>query len=99
MPDTREDARRQYAKTRAEFEKLEPQDKTTFVVEATFTTLGQAIEETGRQVADVLERVVNFDFGTWREPSSEPDTPNPAAPPSAAQRAPSRRNKASDEDE
>lgn len=49
MPDAREDARKQYAKTRAEFEKLETQDKTAFVVEATFTTLGQAVEETGRQ--------------------------------------------------
>ncbi len=101
MPDAREDARRQYAKTRAEFEKLEPQDKTAFVVEATFTTLGQAIEETGRQFADVLERVVNFefDFGSWREEGSEPDAPNPAEPPSAAHRASSRRKKSGEEEE
>lgn len=98
MPDAREDARRQYAKTRAEFEKLEPQDKTAFVVEATFTTIGQAIEETGRQFADVLERAVNFDFGSWREEGSEPDAPNPAEPPSAARRAPSARKKSDDEE-
>jgi hypothetical protein len=101
MPEDREDARKQYSKTRAEFEKLETQDKTTFVVEATFTTIGQAIEETGRQFADVLERAANFDFdfGSWREEGSEPDAPNPAAPPTAAKRAPSRSKKSSDEDE
>ena len=59
MPDDREDARKQYTKTRDEFEKLNAQDKTAFVVEATFTTIGQAIEETGRQFADVLERVAD----------------------------------------
>lgn len=99
MPDAREDARKQYAKTRAEFEKLETQDKTAFVVEATFTTLGQAVEETGRQFADVLERVANFDFGSWREPGSEPDAPNPAEPPSAAKRAPSPRKQSGDDEE
>ena len=98
MPEARDDARKQYSKTRAEFEKLETQDKTAFVVEATFTTIGQAIEETGRQFADVLERAANFDFGSWREEGSEPDAPNPAAPPTAEKRAPSRRKKSDDED-
>lgn len=99
MPEAREDARKQYSKTRAEFEKLETQDKTAFVLEATFATIGQAIEETGRQFADVLERAANFDFGSWREEGSEPDSPNPAAPPTSAKRAPSRGKKSSEEEE
>lgn len=100
MTDAREDARQQYSKTRAEFEKLGTQDKTAFVLEATFATIGQAIEETGRQVADVLDHVANFDFGSWREPAGEPDTPpapNPAAPPSATKRAPAKPKKDGDE--
>lgn len=87
MPDPREDARTQYSKTRAEFEKLGTQDKTAFVLEATFATLGQAIEDTGRQVADALDHIVNFDFGSWREEGSAPDAPNPAEPPTAKKRA------------
>ena len=84
MPDAREDARKQYSKTRAEFEKLGTQDKTAFVLDATFATIGQAIEDTGRQFADILERVANYDF----DPSHEtaPPTPNPAAPPTAKSR-------------
>lgn len=93
MTDAREDARQQYAKTRAEFEKLGTQDKTAFVLEATFATIGRAIEEAGRQVADVFEHAAHFDFGPWRAPEDEPgapakDAPNPAEPPSAAKRAP-----------
>ncbi|MEP0546209.1 MAG: hypothetical protein ABJF88_04700 [Rhodothermales bacterium] len=99
MPEAREDARKQYSKTRAEFEKLETQDKTAFVLEATFATIGQAIEETGRQFADVLDRAANFDFGSWREEGDESDAPNPAAPPTSDKRAPSRGKKSSEEDE
>ncbi|MEM1044111.1 MAG: hypothetical protein AAGI91_15990 [Bacteroidota bacterium] len=98
MPD-REEARKQYSKTRAEFEKLETQDKTAFVVEATFATLGQAVEDTGRQFADILERVANMNFG--RE--HDPDAPNPAAPPSAkkktAKKRTTTRRKKKDEDD
>ena len=88
MPDAREDARKQYKKTRSEFEKLETQDKTAFVLEATFATIGQAIEETGKHFADAMERAATFDFGSWREEGDEPDDgPNPAAPPTAKKRA------------
>lgn len=102
MTDAREDARQQYSKTRAEFEKLGTQDKTAFVLEATFATIGQAIEETGRQVADVLDHVANFDFGSWREPGDEPsaspeNASNPAEPPSASKRAPAKPTKNDDE--
>jgi hypothetical protein len=87
MPDARKDARKQYKKTRSEFEKLETQDKTAFVLEATFATIGQAIEETGRHFADAMERAATFDFGSWREEGDEPDdAPNPAEPPSAKKR-------------
>jgi len=98
MTDAREETRQQYAKTRAEFEKLGIQDKTAFVLEATFATIGRAIEEAGRQVADAFDHAAHFDFGPWRAPDDESDTPaadapakdgtNPAEPPSAAKRAP-----------
>ncbi len=102
MPDPREDARRQYSKARAEFEKLETQDKTAFVVEATFATLGQAVEDVGRELADALERVANADFDWWDRPSWGTDAatdpaPNPAAPPTAAKR--SARRATSEDDE
>lgn len=102
MTDAREDARQQYSKTRAEFEKLGTQDKTAFVLEAVFTTVGQAIEETGRQVADVFDHVAHFDFGTWRESGDEPNAPaegapNPAEPPSATKRASARPKRDGDE--
>jgi hypothetical protein len=87
MQDARKDARKQYKKTRSEFEKLETQDKTAFVLEATFATIGQAIEETGKHFADAMERAATFDFGSWREEGDEPDdAPNPAEPPSAKKR-------------
>jgi hypothetical protein len=94
MPDAREDARKQYQKTRSEFKKLETQDKTAFVLEATFATIGQAIEETGRHFADAMERAATFDFGSWREEGDEPDDgPNPAEPPSAKKRTTKARTK------
>jgi hypothetical protein len=102
MPDARKDARKQYKKTRSEFEKLETQDKTAFVLEATFATIGQAIEETGRHFADAMERAATFDFGSWREEGDEPDdAPNPAEPPSAKKRATksSAKKKTSEKDE
>lgn len=102
MPDARKDARKQYTKTRSEFEKLETQDKTAFVLEATFATIGQAIEETGRHFADAMERAATFDFGSWREEGDEPDdAPNPAEPPSAKKRATksSAKKKTSEKDE
>lgn len=99
MPETRENAREQYSKTRAEFEKLGTQDKTAFVLEATFATLGQALEDTGRQVADALDHLANFDFGSWREEGSESDAPHPAEPPTAKQRASTPRREKDAEDE
>lgn len=105
MPDPREDARKQYSKTRAEFEKLETQDKTAFVVEATFATIGQAVEDAGRELADVLDRVANYDFDWWDRPSwgsdvaSEADAPNPAEPPTSAKKSTSRRKKTEEDDE
>ncbi len=105
MPDPRrETARAQYFKARAEFEKLETQDKTAFVVEATFATLGQAVEDAGRGLADVLERVASYDFGwgesAWNRPMWGTDAdaggPNPATPPTSAKRA---RSTKTDEDE
>ena len=102
------------ARARTEFEKLETQDKTAFVVEATFQTIGQAVEETGRHLAEAFEAVFDFGMGTWAEPGSwrhgserqgphAAEPPNPAEPPSSAKRAnPSKRrtsDAASDEED
>ncbi len=91
MPDARETAREQYQKARAEFEKLDTQDRTAFVVEATFATVGRAVEDAGRQLSDLMEEVNQAFSRTWadrppREPKP-PKPPSPAKPPTATKRA------------
>src|SRR5690606_32097384 len=93
MTDAREETRQQYAKTRAEFEKLGIQDKTAFVLDATFATIGRAIEGAARRASVAHGYAAHFDFAPWRAPDDESDWPAkgttyPAKPPSAAKRAP-----------
>ncbi|MDX1532014.1 MAG: hypothetical protein R3362_10860 [Rhodothermales bacterium] len=86
MPNDRDAAREQYRKTRAEFEKMEAQDKAAFVLEATFSTVGRALEETGRRIADVLEDAmedVESAFRSARERPYPEQGPEPEAPPAA----------------
>lgn len=66
MQQAREDARRPYERARDEFEKLETKDKAAFVLEATFATLGQALEDVGRVAAEVFEQAAGL--GAEAEP-------------------------------
>lgn len=65
---------------RAAFDGLGTQDKTAFLFEAAFGTIGQAIQDTGRSVSDAIDRI-DLD-SLFREPAA-PAAP-PAAPPSAS---------------
>lgn len=70
------------AAARAAFDKLDTTEKTSFILEATFNTIGQALEETGRRVADVVE---SFDLDDLFTADSVED-PVDARPPKAAPR-------------
>ena len=54
----------EYKKVREAFAQLDTQDKTAFVLEATFGTIGSALNETGQRLADAVEQVMREDF--WR---------------------------------
>lgn len=62
---------------RAAFDPLSTPDKTAFVLEATFETLGQALSETGRSISTAIHAL---DLDLWFRAPGEP-TPPPAAPP------------------
>lgn len=65
---------------RAAFDKLNTSEKSAFIFEATFNTIGQALEETGRRMADIFESVnVDDMFSGDRESPAEPE-PKKAAP-------------------
>ena len=68
------------------FHTLGTSEKAAFVLEATFETLGQALAETGRRAATVLD---DLDIDNWfrtRPPEDvgAPPPPPPAPPPPAA---------------
>jgi len=62
MSKTEPKGRVQYEKAREAFTKLDMQDKAAFVLEATFSTFGEAFKDAGRQFADVIEKVTDEDF-------------------------------------
>ena len=68
---------------RSAFDRLGTSDKAAFVLEATFDTIGQAVAETGRRVADAVSSL-DLD-GFFRDPMrpAPPDAARDAAPPSA----------------
>lgn len=71
-------------RARAAFDDLSTADKTAFVLEATFQTLGQAIGETGRHVSDALTDLSDLDVEAWFRPSpSRPAPPATGTPPGA----------------
>ena len=87
-----------YNKAREAFKKLEMQDKAAFVLEATFSTFGEAFTEAGQQFADVVENVTSEDFFSafsWETaPGSDADgeeksgrTKKKASPKSTAKKA------------
>ena len=74
------------------FADLGTSEKAAFVLEATFETIGQALAETGRRAAAVLD---DLDIDDWFR-ASDPDMPAPAdvgAPPAPppAPKAPTRK--------
>lgn len=62
MSKTETKGRAQYEKAREAFTKLDMQDKAAFVLEATFSTFGEAFKDAGKQFADVMEKVSSEDF-------------------------------------
>ena len=62
MSKTEPKGRAQYEKAREAFTKLDMQDKAAFVLEATFSTFGEAFKDAGQQFADVMEKVTADDF-------------------------------------
>jgi len=62
MSKTETKGRAQYEKAREAFTKLDMQDKAAFVLEATFSTFGEAFKDAGQQFADVMEKVSSEDF-------------------------------------
>ncbi len=62
MSKTESKGRAQYEKAREAFTKLDMQDKAAFVMEATFSTFGEAFKDAGQQFADVIEKVSSDDF-------------------------------------
>ena len=72
------------------FESLGTSEKAAFVLEATFETLGQALAETGRRAATVLD---DLDIDSWfqtRPPEDVGAPPPPAPPPPPAAPPPPR---------
>jgi hypothetical protein len=83
MTEARSSERSSYREARSAFEKLETQDKVAFVVEATFTTLGRAIEHAGRTFSVVLEDLATSAARAFEEEekrSEESPQPPPADP-------------------
>ena len=71
---------------RAAFDQLDTNEKSAFIFEATFKTIGQALEETGRRVADVFESI-NVDDLFTQDGEEEQDaakSAKQAAPPKKA---------------
>ena len=61
---------------RSAFGRLATSEKAAFVFEATFSTLGQALAETGRRVGTAID---DLDIDAWFRPP--PRGPRPAQPP------------------
>lgn len=88
MTDTDSRTRAQYEKVRDEFAHLDTQDKTAFVLEATFSTIGEALKETGQHMATLFEQISKDDF--WTPPTADEEDP---APEPTKPKAPSSRKK------
>lgn len=69
-----------FERVREAFAELNTFDKSAFVVEAAFETIGEAVGEAGRSLSDMIE---SLDIERWF--TAPPATPPPpaAAPPSA----------------
>lgn len=77
MSKTETKDRAQYEKAREAFTELDMQDKAAFVLEATFSTFGEAFKDAGQQFADVIEKVSSEDFCsgfTWEGSAETAET-------------------------
>lgn len=83
MPKNQSAARDPFEKVRAAFEKMETKDKAAFVVEAAFTTAGEAIELAGRGLADLFEDLADDASSAFRERPDTADDSDPAQQPAA----------------
>lgn len=62
MSKTESKGRAQYEKAREAFTKLDMQDKAAFVLEATFSTFGEAFKDAGQTFSEVMDKVASEDF-------------------------------------
>ena len=72
-----------FDRVRDEFASLGTSEKAAFVLEATFSTIGQALAETGRRAAETIESL-NIDAWFTAPPASHGAPPPPEPPPMAA---------------
>ena len=70
-----------FDRVRDAFASLGTSEKAAFVLEATFSTLGQALAETGRRAAEAID-ALNID--AWFAAPPEPHGAPPEPPPMAA---------------
>lgn len=81
------DSRTPFDDVRKAFADLQTSEKAAFVFEATFETLGQALAETGRNVATAID---DLDVDSWFRTATQPEAdfaappPPPPAPPPPA---------------
>lgn len=78
MSDAQSSKRASYEDARSAFERLDTQDKVAFVVEATFTTLGLAVEQAGRALAAVIEDLARKAEEAQPGTATEPPPAGPA---------------------
>jgi hypothetical protein len=82
MPDARQADRAAYDEARSAFDKLDPQDKVAFAVEAAFSAAGQGIEAVGRMFASLVDDVAeDFSRATSGRRGEPSDGPRPEQPP------------------
>jgi len=65
---------------REEFSKLSLDGKTSFLVEAVFSTAGTAIHEIGERISSLVELVTGSVQGAGSDEPSEPETAEQSAP-------------------
>lgn len=69
------------------FAELDTSAKAAFVFEATFATLGQALNETGRRVSEAID---DLDIDSWFRATPAEDLGAPPPPPRPSKKTPPR---------
>ena len=81
------------ARAREAFSDLDTPEKTAFVIEATFSTIGAALRETGERLGSILTDFDPEDF--FRAPAHRTAEPPPEAKAAAAKKPAATRTRAS----